>query len=53
MKHRCNGSVVVEYLLVFSLVVVLLFGPSPSVIDGVVSAIANFYKQFTFLLAMP
>jgi|GEM_PF-6216958 len=53
MKSKCGGSVAIEYVLVFLLVTVLLFVQSPSAIDQVVAAMANFYKQFTFLLAIP
>jgi len=53
MKFKCRGSVAIEYVLVFLLVVILLFGQSPSVIDQVADAMATFYKQYSFLLALP
>ena len=53
MRSKYGGSVAIEYLLVFLLVSVLLFGQSPSVVDQVVDAMADFYKQYSFLLAMP
>ncbi len=53
MRNHCAGNVAVEYLVVFLLVVTVLFGPSPSAIDQVVNALQHFYRQLTFLLAMP
>jgi hypothetical protein len=48
-----NGSVAIEYVVVFLLVIILLFGQSPSAISQVVDAMAALYSQMTLLLAMP
>lgn len=52
-KNKAFGQVAVEYLLAFILVALVFFAGSPSLLQRVLNAMADNFKQFTLLIALP